>query len=71
MSLNITHIETATKAKCVVSSKEVLKIANNKFLTCEWLKKNGMNYPHYAMISDISSIYSLYSECGFAMFAFT
>lgn len=38
-------IEKNTGCKVMVSSEEVIKIANDKYLTYKFLKDNGLNYP--------------------------
>lgn len=40
-----TVIETRTSAIVMVSSSEVIKIADDKYLTYEFLKKNSLSYP--------------------------
>ena len=40
-----TEIERRTGATIMVSSSEVIEIAEDKFLTYEFLKKNGFHYP--------------------------
>ena len=39
------YVEKITSCKIIVSDPEVIKIANDKFLTYEFLKKNNLNYP--------------------------
>ena len=38
-------LESETKCKIIVSSEEVIKIGNDKYLTYEFLKKNNLFYP--------------------------
>lgn len=53
----------------ISSSLEVLKIGNDKFLTCEWLRKNGLNYPLYALSSDVKALDNLVRKVGFPLVA--
>lgn len=41
-----TLIETKTNCKVLVSSEEVIEIANDKYLTYKFLKENGLSYPN-------------------------
>ena len=45
LSENKKHIEKITSCKIIVSSPELIKIGNDKFLTYEFLKNNNLNYP--------------------------
>lgn len=47
------YIETKTRAIVMVSSTEVVEIADDKYLTYEFLKKNGLLYPHSHLPGEI------------------
>lgn len=53
----------------VVSSKEVINIANDKFLTAKFLEKNGFPYPKSVMATNKESLLKLKDEVGFPLFA--
>ncbi|WP_114491389.1 ATP-grasp domain-containing protein [Candidatus Ulvibacter alkanivorans] len=55
--------------RIVVSKKEVIEIANNKYLTAQFLKKNNFPYPVSALTTDAKAISKLRSSCEYPMFA--
>lgn len=56
-----------TTAKFVSSSYENVLIGNNKFLTCDWLKKNNCNYPKYCLYSDKKEVTNLINLINFPL----
>lgn len=69
MSRNSEKIFDQTGAICIVSSPEILSIANDKMLTCQWLKERGFNYPRYAVSDDDNALKRLIKECGYPLIA--
>lgn len=61
------QIKKATGALCITSDPATLLIANDKFLTCQWLQENGFNYPHYALSSDDVAVGQLVQTCHFPL----
>lgn len=49
------EIEISTGCKVVVSSEQVINIGNDKYLTQEFLKENGLNYPKTWLPAEISN----------------
>ena len=45
------QIETETNARIIVSSLKSIKIANDKYLTYKFLKKNNLNFPKTKLLS--------------------
>lgn len=58
-----------TKACFISSSYEKLLIGQNKFETCEWLRKNDCNYPTYCMLDNVEAVKALVREKGFPLIA--
>lgn len=56
-----------TTAKFVSSSYENVLIGNNKFLTCDWLKKNNCNYPKYCLYSNDKEVKNLINLVNFPL----
>lgn len=56
-------------AVCVVNEVSKLVIGEDKFLTCEWLKGNGFNYPRYALLENKKLLLELVDECGYPLIA--
>lgn len=55
--------------KVVVSSEDVVKIANDKFLTADFLKNNNFPYPYSVMANDIEKLKDIEEKLGFPLFA--
>jgi carbamoyl-phosphate synthase large subunit len=53
----------------VVSSEEVVKIANDKFLTADFLKNNNFPYPFSVMANDLDKLKEIEEKLGFPLFA--
>ena len=55
--------------KVVVSSEEVVNIANDKFLTADFLKNNNFPYPYSVMANDMEQLNDIEEKLGFPLFA--
>lgn len=55
--------------KIIVSSEEVIEIANDKFLTAAFLEKNNFPYPFSVMANDKNSLLEIEKRLGFPLFA--
>lgn len=55
--------------KVVVSDKEIIAIANDKFLTAKFLKENNFPYPKSVMATNKEHLLELQNEMGFPLFA--
>ena len=55
--------------KVLVSSQEVIEIANDKFLTADFLKKNNFSYPFSVMANDMEKLLEIEQKLGFPLFA--
>lgn len=66
---NIAQIRKETNAIFVASDYEMLKIGQNKYDTCRWLKENGCNYPRFARLDDSKEFNDLVGNCGFPLIA--
>lgn len=53
------QIEAQFDVRIVVANEEVIKIANNKWLTAKFLKDNGFPYPYSVMSSDEEGVKKL------------
>ena len=69
ISKNLERLKTETKSKFIVADEEQLKIGNDKYLTCKWLKENGCNYPLFASADNEKETENLVSEAGFPLIA--
>jgi carbamoyl-phosphate synthase large subunit len=56
-------------ANVVVSSPEVIEIADDKWRTVEFLRNAGLPYPRSALASDRAGCLALAAECAFPLFA--
>lgn len=63
--------EFLEKYNCVVvvSSEEVINIANDKFLTAKFLEENNFPFPKSVMATNIHNLLELKEEVGFPLFA--
>lgn len=55
--------------KVIVSSEEVITIANDKFLTADFLKNNNFPYPFSVMADDMDQLLEVEAKLGFPLFA--
>ena len=55
--------------KIIVSSEEVITVANDKFLTAEFLKKHHFPFPFSVMAKDMESLNEIEKKIGFPLFA--
>jgi carbamoyl-phosphate synthase large subunit len=60
---------TNYNCKVIVSGQEVVDIANDKFLTAEFLKNNGFSYPFSVMANDKNKLIEIEKKLGFPLFA--
>lgn len=63
------HFLRDYNCKVIVSNKEVITIANDKFLTAKFLEKNGFPYPKSVMANNKENLLKLKDEVGFPLFA--
>ena len=63
------YLEEKYKLKVVVSDPDVIKIANDKWLTAEFLRRNNFPYPKSALTTDKEAIQSLKKEKDFPFIA--
>ncbi|MCF6129902.1 ATP-grasp domain-containing protein [Flavobacterium sp. AS60] len=59
----------AYNCKVIVSSEEVIDIANDKFLTAAFLEKNNFPFPFSVMANDKSKLTEIEQKLGFPLFA--
>lgn len=55
--------------KIIVSNEDVISIANDKFLTADFLKKNEFPFPFSVMANDKSNLQEIEAKLGFPLFA--
>lgn len=55
--------------KIIVSSEEVISIANDKFLTAAFLEKNNFPFPFSVMANDKNKLNEIEKKLGFPLFA--
>jgi len=58
-----------TGAIVVASPPEVLRVAMDKWETCRFLERAGLNYPRYARADDERELQRLIAEAGFPLLA--
>lgn len=59
----------ALGVKVVVASPRVVEIADDKWLTAQFLKENGYPFPRTALANDAAACRALAAEAGFPLFA--
>lgn len=62
-------LKQETGALCIVSGAAQLQLGADKLLTCQWLQRNGFNYPHYADAADTGAVRQLIELCGYPLVA--
>ena len=55
--------------KIIVSSEEIIEIANDKFLTAAFLEKNNFPYPFSVMANDKKKLIEIEEKLGYPLFA--
>ena len=55
--------------KVIISNEEVINIANNKFLTAEFLKQHHFPFPYSVMANDKDKLKEIEQKFGFPLFA--
>jgi len=55
--------------KVIVSTEEVVEIANDKFLTARFLEKNNFPFPFSVMANDKNKLIEIEEKLGFPLFA--
>lgn len=63
------HFLENYNCKIIVSNEEVIKIANDKFLTADFLRSNGFPFPFSVMANDIEKLNEIEKKLGFPLFA--
>ncbi|MGL2966862.1 ATP-grasp domain-containing protein [Flavobacterium sp. XGLA_31] len=63
------EFQEAFRCKIIVSSEEVIAIANDKFLTAAFLAKNNFPFPVSVMANDKSKLIEIEQQLGFPLFA--
>lgn len=69
LAKEIQYLECNTKAKFISSPYEKLLIGQDKYKTCEFLKKSNCNYPRFCYLDDSASAEKLIYACGFPLLA--
>jgi carbamoyl-phosphate synthase large subunit len=64
---NRPHWERDFGTHILVSDKEVVEIADDKYATVQFLVKNGLSYPETALADDMPAIEELITKCGFPL----
>lgn len=64
-----TSLEKKFQVKIVVSNENVINIANDKLLTAEFLKRNGLEYPESYMTYDTTGINILKTKANYPYIA--
>lgn len=63
------YLKTNTKAVFVSSSYDQLLIGQDKYLTCEWLKRSGCNYPLFQLWSGAENAKRFAETVGYPIIA--
>ena len=53
--------------KILVSSPDIVEIADDKYLTAEWLRSQGLPYPKTAIADDREAVGEIVKDCGFPL----
>lgn len=61
--------QAGTKAVFQAVPYHKLVIGQDKYLTCEWLREHGCNYPDYCLLSDKEAVEALVERVGFPLIA--
>lgn len=69
LSRNAEKIYQETGTISIVSKPTILSITNDKLATCQWLEKQGFNYPRYAPSWDFIALKKLVKDCGYPLIA--
>jgi carbamoyl-phosphate synthase large subunit len=69
LALHANEMRANTGAIIVGSSPQVLRVAMNKWETCRFLERKGLNFPRYARISLADEVERLVEACGFPLIA--
>lgn len=67
LSAHQSEIESATGAKIIVAPVAAINIANDKWLTAEYLRENSFPYPQSALAADAEKSKQLASKLGFPL----
>ncbi len=62
-----TEWEQRFDTQILVSSPEIIEIADDKYQTAEWLRANGLPYPETALADDPAAVDALVKNCGFPL----
>lgn len=65
----ITKFQRETRAVFVASDYEMLRIGQDKYMTCKWLEEHGCAYPSYCMLDDETGVEKLIQDKGFPLIA--
>lgn len=63
------YLESKYQLKVIVSNQHVINIANDKWLTAEFLRENGFPYPASALTTDPAQIANLKQSCDYPFIA--
>lgn len=63
------HFFSKFNCRVIVSSEEVVAIANDKYLTAEFLRKNGFPFPYSVMANNKEGLLEIAEKFGFPLFA--
>jgi carbamoyl-phosphate synthase large subunit len=63
------YFQTSFNCKVLVSNEEVVTIANDKFLTADFLKNNNFPYPFSVMANSMDNLKEIETKLGFPLFA--
>lgn len=69
LSRNAPALRSETGAMVVASPPEVLRVSMNKWETCRFLDKSGLNFPRFARLNVAEEVECLVSEVGFPLLA--
>lgn len=61
------EIEQKTQTKILVSSREVVEIADNKLVTAKFFERSGFSFPMTADQNDSQKVAAIVQECGFPL----
>ena len=69
LSEHAAELRAASGAVVVASPPDILRIAMDKFQTCEFLKAARLNYPRFSPLDGNGAVSALVDDCGFPLIA--
>jgi carbamoyl-phosphate synthase large subunit len=63
------EIRASAGAVCIVSPPEVLRVGQDKLVSCRWLAERGFPHPRFAHAAERDALEALVAQCGYPLIA--